>query len=418
MQTDIKKNPPLCAPEECTGCAACAAVCPQACIAMFSDPEGFLAPTIDMDHCSQCGCCTRTCPIIAKNTFTATNSAIPHTGGFPYVYASWHLDAAVRKNSSSGGVFSALAETVLVHGGTVIGAAYDKHLAVRHIVVNSPDELPTLRGSKYVQSEISPAVFHSIKQLLDADRHVFFTGTPCQVAGLRAFLKHKYANLLACDFLCHGVPSPAFFKKYITESSMKDDIIANVLFRDKCTGWTSFSVSQHTVSGKTLIRNMHDDPYMEAFLRNYSLRRCCYFCKFSGQRREGDITIADFWEVSNRHPEYDRDDKGTSLVLINTTSGAKWFDASRHFLFVGLSDIETAMVGNSTLRGSISTVPPERATFYRDAFALPFHTLKHNYRLFPRPIWLRVFRNGRVMLGALRQAIKKRLNKQKRLHSL
>ncbi|MFH2044522.1 MAG: Coenzyme F420 hydrogenase/dehydrogenase, beta subunit C-terminal domain [Pseudomonadota bacterium] len=375
---DIKR------PEDCCGCGVCMAVCPNDCIQMLADTEGFLYPQLDSTRCEDCGLCITTCPLCAV-------CDVEYRIDPPLVYASWHLDKDVRHESSSGGVFTALAEDIIKHGGAVVGAAFDESMVVRHLLIEDYDSLSFLRGSKYVQSIITPELYQQIQSLANEGRYVLFSGTPCQVAALRNYLGREYENIFCCDILCHGVPSPAWFKKYLMSLQKGASQVIQLAFRHKLKGWKQFKIMKTWRDGSTCFDEMHVDPYMSSFLKNYCLRKTCYVCKFTETIRQGDITIADYWGVANKYPQYDRDDKGTSLLLINTIKGQGWLKLSEDRLFLGKGDIETAVAGNPVLSRS-ARKPPERDTFLQDMVSTSVADLRSKYRLYPnprKPFWRR-----------------------------
>ncbi len=197
---------------------------------MQPDDEGFLTPRVDAEACTECGLCLKTCPWLEQSSLAGRIAP-------PVVFAAWHTDDAVRRQSSSGGVFSALAEDILAQNGVVVGAAFDDQMVCRHIIIDNTDDLPHLRGSKYVQSNISINLLHTIRSELKSGRKVLFSGTPCQVAGLRNYLAKDYENLFCCDIICMGVPSPEWFKRYIETQTRNGHPISSVSFRDKRAGW-------------------------------------------------------------------------------------------------------------------------------------------------------------------------------------
>lgn len=364
--------------QDCCGCAVCVAVCPQSCIAMKANTEGFLYPEVDPTHCSGCGLCVETCPWM--NQPQITNAFSP-----PRVYAAWHLNDETRRLSSSGGVFTAIADAILEQGGCVAGAALDADMVCRHVLVEDSKNLDRLRGSKYVQSEMAPELFSRIAYELSQKRRLLFTGTPCQVAALRNYLGQDYENLLCCDLVCHGVPSPAWLQKHLAESRKRSLPVISILFRDKTNGWKRFGVRKIYSDGSSGFKGMHADPYMASFLKNMCLRTSCYECKYTSIARQGDITLADYWKVATKYPEYDREDKGTSLLLINSSKGWKWLDHCRATLFLGRGDLFHAMSGNPMLSRP-ATRPPERDTFMEDISILSVSELRKKYGLHPRPL--------------------------------
>jgi coenzyme F420-reducing hydrogenase beta subunit len=369
--------------QECCGCAACVAVCPQSCIAMTASREGFLYPEVDPTHCTGCGLCVESCPWM--NQPRIANAFSP-----PRVYAAWHLNDETRRLSSSGGVFTAIADAILQQGGGVAGAALDTDMVCRHVLVEDSKNLDRLRGSKYVQSEMAPELFSRIGYELSQKRHLLFTGTPCQVAALRNYLGQDDENLLCCDLVCKGVPSPAWLRKHLAESRKRSMPVISILFRDKTKGWKRPGVRKIYSDRSSSLKGMHADPYMASFHKNLCLRSSCYECKYTSIQRQGDITLADYWRVATKYPEYDREDKGTSLLLINSNKGRTWLDHFRATLFLGEGDLLHAMSGNPMLNRP-ATRPPERDTFMEDIFILSSSELRKKYGLHPRPLLQRGF---------------------------
>ena len=369
---------------DCTGCAACAAACPKGAISMSPSAEGFLYPQINVAACNDCDICRNTCPVKQKGLREdAEAEGIKELKREKplKVFAAWHIDEAIRRESSSGGVFTALAERILAQGGVVVGAAFDDNFVVRHILIENSTDLQRLRGSKYVQSEISPALYLQIRDLLKRGKSVFFSGTPCQVAAIRNFLHKPYDNFFCCDIVCHGVPSPILFAHYLQYNLIKGEQVVKISFRNKAKGWKNYGVFRYLYNGDGKFITASADSYMLAFLRNYALRLSCYLCKFTtANSRPGDLTIADFWGVAKKYPEYDHDDKGTSLVLVNTKKGKSWLCACSQHLFLGTADLDTAIAGNPSIVRP-SHRPPERDTFYRDLDLLPFPAIIRKYRL-------------------------------------
>jgi len=303
------------------------------------------------------------------------------------VLAAWHLDEEVRRLSSSGGVFTALAERILANGGVVVGAAFDSALAVHHVVVQNAAELHRLRGSKYVQSEIKPGLYAEMRALLREGRAVLFCGTPCQVAGVRSYLGNTFDNLYCCDLVCHGTPSPLLWERYLRHQEAAGGGIAAASFRDKERGWKNFGMRHYLRNGTERLRGMFEDPYLIAFLRNYALRPVCYDCRYASTKRTGDVSLADFWGVAAAYPQYDADDKGTSLVLVNTAKGEGLLESCGASLFVGEADLDSAVAGNHVLQHPTPR-PEERDRFYVDLERCGFDGVLRMYRLRP-PLFLR-----------------------------
>lgn len=273
----------------------------------------------------------------------------------------------VRMHSSSGGVFTLLAEYVFGNDGVVFGAAFDDELNVKHIEIKNKDELWRLRGSKYLQSKIGDS-FIIAKERLEQGRLVLFTGTPCQISGLKSYLNRDYINLITQDFICHGVPSPMVWQKYLQYQSFMHhnqiDKKSQPVFRQKDSGWKNYSVSLK-FSDATEYNNTFDkDLYMKAFLGNISLRLSCYNCHSKSLERESDITLADFWGVENILPTM-FDNKGTSLVLINSEKGDNIFKAVSKNMYFEEIDIDEATKYNISAFNSCKK-PRKREWFIKN----------------------------------------------------
>lgn len=354
--------------QKCTGCGACAVACPKKCITMQSDGDGFLYPVIESSLCVDCGICKSTCPVIAKSEKDMNT---------PEAFAAVGADEKVRMNSSSGGVFSALAKEVLKDGGVVFGAAFNDDLEVVHTAVETVDELYKLRGSKYVQSKTGNC-FALVSEFLEKGRRVLFSGTPCQVAGLKNYLKKDYPNLISLDFICHGVPSPDLWKRYVgfcekrTGSKVKT---AN--FRDKSESWGSFSMRLAFENGSVQCQNLHKDFYLRAFLSDVALRESCYDCSFKTVGRVADITLADYWDVSKIHPEM-FDNKGTSLLLVHSKAGAGLLNAVSDGIEIKPTDLNRALKSNSAAVKSAAR-PKMRENFLADVKILRFNKAVNKY---------------------------------------
>ena len=285
---------------------------------MKADEAGFIFPEIeDISKCVTCGVCERVCPVLKEK----------EVGGCETVaYAAFTEDKYTRLHSSSGGIFSELADIVFEHGGLVYGACYDEDATVRHIQINGREGLEKLQGAKYSQSILGNS-FQKIKKVLNAGKIVLFSGMPCQVAGLKSFLRMDYENLICIDFACHGVPSPMVWDKYIHFRAQSDNqgiLPKTINLRNKESGWSHYSYSvefMYTDGNRYLCKN-DNDLFMRLFVGDYILRECCGDCHFKGYDRVSDITLADFWGIWDVDPEMD-DDKGTSLILIHTQKGEK-----------------------------------------------------------------------------------------------
>lgn len=313
---------------DCTGCSACANICPRGCITMTADSEGFLYPEVNTDICVDCRLCEEVCPMI--------NKPMPHD--IKAVYGAKNKDDSVRFTSSSGGMFTVFAEEIINNGGVVFGAALDDNHTVKHIMVDSIKDLEKLRGSKYVQSLIGDT-YAKVRSLLRSGKNVLFSGTPCQVAGLKKYLIKPFDNLITIDLVCHGVPSPMVYRKHLAELASKaGEPITRVKFRDKSEGWkqgeTLFFTEHHKMGAPK-----REEPYMRLFLNNIIIRPSCSNCAFNNKKSQADITIADYWGIDKQFPEFD-DDKGVTLVIINTDSGTSLFETIKDKATILTTDYE------------------------------------------------------------------------------
>lgn len=329
--------------EDCCGCSACEQACPAHCITLSADEEGFCYPLVNRDACINCCLCEKVCPV--KN---------PEKERRPIrVFAAINVEEQVRQRSSSGGVFTPIAESVLAKGGFVFGVRFDADWNVVFDHATDSSQLQFFRGSKYVQADMRN-VFTEIQDCLRRQKPVLYVGTPCQVAGLRKFLGRDYDQLLLVDILCEGVPSPKLWKRYLHEEldrlckrnsrhgvklSQENVTITNVSFRNKEKGWKSyaFSLSASQVSKDgNIVRELspyvgRNSMYLQALIHYLTLRPICYECPFKSSRSHSDITIADYWGIQHQHPEMD-DDKGTSMVYLNTEKGVKAFPYGKYRL--------------------------------------------------------------------------------------
>ena len=294
----------------CCGCGACYNKCPVGAITMQENEEGFLVPVIDKNKCTNCGLCVKVCPSLNVQ-YNNTDK--------PECYAAM-ADDEIRMKSSSGGIFTLLAEDILDKGGYVCGAAFDDNWDVHHIIVDNKNDLEKLRGSKYVQSDTEDC-YKKIKKLLDEDKYVLFSGCPCQVAGLYSFLGKNYEKLYTVDILCHGSPSRGVWKKYLNENFNKNEI-KKINFRDKNKiGWSCSHCTISTKNGDDIVT----DDFTKLFHASINLRESCYDCKYSKKPRPADITLGDFWGISEYKKDLN-DDKGLSFVLTNNEKGKFLFD--------------------------------------------------------------------------------------------
>lgn len=334
---------------ECCGCSACVSVCPVQCIVMRRDrEEGFDYPVANPDICISCGKCEAICPM----------SDPREPSGPVGAFAARSIDFV--EGSSSGGVFPALAESVVNDGGVVFGAVVNPDMTVGHSEAEDMDEVEKMRGSKYVQSDLY-AVHADVKAYLEAGRQVMFTGTPCQVAGLKAFLGRDYDCLTTADCACHGVPGPGLWERYVSALGVRyGSPVKNVRFRDKRSGWRNYRTVT-CLEGREIVVHHQRDPYMLLFLQDMTLRPSCYQCRFRHGKSGSDITLADLWNVSAASPEFD-DDKGVSAVFANTLKGFEALEKTG--LDMRKVDPIAAVGRNSGFAESVP-IPERREEFFR-----------------------------------------------------
>lgn len=353
--------------KSCTGCYVCSNICPKECIHMENDGEGFLYPKVDYQNCTECKKCTKVCPII--NKVTIKNK--------PLAYACYNKENKIRFVSSSGGIFTLIAEAIINNGGIVFGAEFDKNFRVIHGYTESVDELGRFRGSKYVQSCVGNA-YKQAKYFLMEGRDVLFSGTPCQISGLRSFLGKDFDNLFSIDIICHGVPSPKVWEKYIIfrESKAKSKI-RKVTFRCKNKGWKKYCVLFLFKNNTSYCETFDKDLYMRTFLKDISLRPSCYNCKFKSLHRQSDITLADFWGINSILPEMD-DNKGISLIFINSEKGKDIFEKIKDKIIYKEVDIKQAVKYNPSAVES-AKYNIRRNDFFRNLDKQPFDILVKKY---------------------------------------
>lgn len=356
----------------CCGCSACVQRCPKKCITLKEDKEGFLYPVADVQLCIECGLCEEVCPVIHQGI-----------GQKPLaIYAAINRDESIRAVSSSGGVFTPLAVEVLRKGGVVFGARFNEKWEVEHDFTDCVEGLSAFRGSKYVQSRIGDS-YCKAEYFLQKGRTVLFSGTPCQIAGLKRYLRKEYDNLLTVDIVCHGVPSPKVWRKYKEEivarqcdkkfsfvsPRYKEGKIEDISFRNKSLGWKKFSfVLTFSMTGRHGDKNtvlfsesVWENRFMEGFLADIYLRPSCYRCPVRRGKSGSDISIADFWGVGQAMPEID-DDRGISLALIWTERGKSAYE--KQHLESHPVTMEEASLYNGGFKEVVSE-HPERAYFFR-----------------------------------------------------
>lgn len=331
----------------CTGCGVCVNACTSRSVTMKADEEGFLYPSVDNSICSNCGKCVTCCPVIRPPLLLEKQRD-------PQVYAAWSLDENVRYNSTSGGVFTELAKVVLQQKGYVVGARYNESNLVEHDMIDREDFIALLRQSKYVQSETKD-IFRRVKTSLQMGRFVLFVGTPCQCAGLKAFLQKSYENLIVCDFICRGVNSPKVYLKYLEElEEQYCSRIKKVWFKNKTYGWNKFCTKVVFEDDQEYLGGRDTDPFMYGYIKkdlNLYMRPSCGNCKFKGIKRTVDITLGDFWGVKLQKNSDDTN-FGVSMVMLHTDKSKIMFDKLRPYLYYERHAIDEILPFNSCLVNS------------------------------------------------------------------
>lgn len=376
---------------KCCGCSACVQRCPKQCISLHVDEEGFLYPKVDIDTCIDCGLCEKVCPVLHQ-----AEECMPLE-----VFAAKNPNDQIRMESSSGGVFTQLAEQTIEAGGVVFGVKWNEHFEAVHAYTETKEGIAAFRGSKYVQSRVGDT-FKQAEQFLKQGRQVLFSGTPCQIAALKLFLRKDYENLLAVDFICHGTPSPGVFRWYLSEEFAKEaarqsgekiqfrsslpipsiakaDVLAreqgfvieDIRFRDKRVGWKKFSfvlslksLSKVTTAGEknsvSLSYTLDKHVFMRGFLKDLYLRPSCHNCPAKSGKSGADITLGDYWGIQSLMPEYD-DDCGVSALTINTEKGKQALHATTAELYA--APYEDLCIKNPALVHSCC-IPTNRSRFF------------------------------------------------------
>lgn len=373
---------------KCCGCTACMNICPVQCIVMRRDREGFDYPVANPDLCISCGRCEDVCPMVRtsdpEGPVQTLAARVPE----------------FMKQSSSGGLFPILAGKVIDEGGSVYGAVMNSDLTVSHADASDMQGVEKMRGSKYVQSELY-ASFEDVKYELGEGRKVMFTGTPCQIAGLKSYVGEDDPNLLLVDCACHGVPSPGLWEKYVKALSEKYGMqIKNISFRGKERSWRKYDFVISDAL-RTVSTPHQKDPYMLLFLQDMTLRPSCYQCPFRKGRSGSDLTLADLWNVAEAAPEMD-DDKGASLILVNTEKGRRIISG----LAVKEVDPLLALKRNGAFAETIQ-VPQRRDEFYQG-----LHSTKDLIRYMKgfvvrMPLHKKIYRSIHTLLSKIKRRIVK-----------
>lgn len=361
--------------KDCYGCFACADVCPQKCICMRKDIDGFMYPDIDFAQCINCSKCNKVCP--TENIKYTVDRNVE-------AYVAFSRDKYVRENSSSGGIFRELACYSINCGGVVFGACMSDDLKyVYHKMVKNIYELKTLMGSKYIQSNLTD-IYIQIRYLLKKGERVVFCGTPCQVKALDSFVGSFRKNLLLIDFACHGVPSEKVWNRYKEEKEREEtSSIQRVSFRKKTRGWNDFSMNLEFENGNVYDTLFSEDMFGKAFLSNVCLRPSCYDCGFKQVQRVSDITLCDCWGIENllSDPDY-CDNKGVSLVLIQSDKGKEIWDIlqKEENILTKRVSLNEAVQRNTYLVKSVKK-NKNRASFFKELDKYEFSSLVRKYAI-------------------------------------
>ena len=347
IEYEIKKEK-----DKCYGCRACEQICPKLAIVMKEDEEGFFYPEVNKEKCINCNLCSKVCPYSNELYKTKIRK----------VYAVQYKNEKNLMESSSGGAFSLFADYILSIGGYISGCIFDENLIPRHVVSNKKEIISKMRGSKYVQSDIR-STYKEIKDLLNSKKIVLFTGTPCQVDGLKRYLMKEYDNLFTLDLICHGVPSFKILEEYLNSEKNKGKKIEKIKFRDKkLNGWCS----QGSIKFNKKIKNISpfNNSYYYYYLKNCINRYSCYTCKYSSINRVGDITIGDYWNLNNLLPKLDTS-KGYSVILISSPKGEKLFESVKDKSFYYETELKFVAENNGNLIKP-TEFPKLRERIYKD----------------------------------------------------
>lgn len=371
----------------CCGCNACGDVCAQHAITFKTDNEGFWYPEVNNELCIDCGLCDKVCPMQHKADFVSRYEEAT-------VYGAYAKDEAIRLDSTSGGIHSMLALEKLSKQSYIGGAVYNADHTCSQIVTSDASRLPEIRSSKYLQSE-SEGLYKEIRKLLKEGKEVFYCGCPCQIHALYNFLGKEYDNLTTCDFICRGVNSPKVFLKHMEMLEKQYGSKATqIKFKNKKWGWHNFSLRVNFENGKEYCKDRWHDLFFIGYLQcgNFA-RPSCYECPFKGFPQKADVTLADFWGIEKIDPTMDQD-KGTSLVMINSDKGQSLFNSIKDKVEWRLFSMKEARESNPAMDESLKAVKPDRCSFFEDLDRLPFEEVaKRHFPLSP----YRRFLNKRIL---------------------
>lgn len=355
---------------KCCGCYACANICPKQCIEMKEDEEGFVYPYINNENCIKCNLCKKVCPM--ENTILVSDTKYKS-----YVYQT--LNENILKDSASGGFFYDLSKYILSKNGYVCGAIYDNNFNVIHYITNDLNEIKKFSGSKYVQSDLG-FVFKRLKCLLDSNILVCFSGTICQVSGLKKYLGKEYKNLITVNLVCAGVPSPKLWNKYKNyQQDNYDSKIKLVNFRNKTYGYSNSTMKIEFINGKIYSKSGRIDPMMYFFINSFVKRPSCYSCPFKGLERKSDFTIFDGWsaeKILNLKPN----NKGWTSVIVHTKMAENIIENFIKKESLKKIDINKIVEADGKMIFKLPSYPKQRKTFYKDLNDFGFDYCINKYR--------------------------------------
>lgn len=381
----------LCEKKECCGCGSCASACPRQCIEMIENKEGFLYPKIEEKKCINCGLCNQSCPILnVKQEIPCVQNA----------YIVQNKDDSICRESTAGGAFTALASEVIMRGGVVYGAAYDENFRVVHQRAGKIPELKKFRNSKYVQSNLNNT-FKEARTYLDQGVWVCYSGTPCQIEGIKRYLRKEYDNLILIDVVCRAVPSPLVWKKYLQMMKKRINLpIGNICFRDKRYGYKYATMNFMDLSDISIYNlGVESDPMHRAFFSNICDRSSCYQCHFKKRYRESDFTIWDCFQVGRYNKELDND-KGATRVLIHTEKGKIFFESIKKQIKYVNVDPDKIIKGSKEMFKSVP-LNAKREQFMGDLDVLDAEELFDKYF----PTTLNIILQRKIRLFCLKTGI-------------
>lgn len=358
---------------KCCGCNACGDICSHDAIEFKTDIEGFWYPEVNKDKCVECGLCEKICPELYISKLKQNDFPQP-----AHTIAAINKKLDVRWDSTSGGAFSALAETMYEKGGYVSGAIYNENFTVRNYISNNPEDLVKLRSSKYLQSN-AEGLYKEIRSLLRRGEHVLACGTPCQMAALRSFLMKDYENLIIVDFICRGVNSPKVYRKYLDSLEHRyGGKVVYVKAKNKELGWRNLTRKVVFDNGAVYYGVSMDDDFRRGYHTNVYCRPSCYTCQYKGFPRMADITIADYWGIEKIDKNLDNN-IGTSMILLNSKKGIGYFDSVKDKLEWIETSFESILPGNIALTKSIEPAKIDREKFFADLDKETFDAVTEKY---------------------------------------